>query len=98
MIYQQVDLSVYTSEICIVTMRPTGKYCLYYTAFLSNNCLFLHRTILLAYPTNNGINPYCRQGQDFGDEYFAELDMIESVEGRKEGYESDVDEGQYNLT
>ena len=35
-----------------------------------------------------------RQGQDFGDEYFAELDMIESVEGRKEGYESDVDEGK----
>ena len=38
-----------------------------------------------------------RQGQDFGDEYFAELDMIESVEGRKEGYESDVDEGEYYL-
>ena len=38
-----------------------------------------------------------RQGQDFGDEYFAELDMIESVEGRKEGYESDVDEGEYHL-
>ena len=38
-----------------------------------------------------------RQGQDFGDEYFAELDMIESVEGRKEGYESDVDEGEYLL-
>ena len=49
-------------------------------------------------PYHNDINPYCRQGQDFGDEYFAELDMIESVEGRKEGYESDVDEGQYNLT
>lgn len=40
---------------------------------------------------------YSRQGQDFGDEYFAELDMIESVEGRKEGYESDVDEGEYYL-
>ena len=38
-----------------------------------------------------------RQGQDFGDEYFAELDMIESVEGRKEGYESDVDEGKYKM-
>ena len=38
-----------------------------------------------------------RQGQDFGDEYFAELDMIESVEGRKEGYESDVDEGEYHF-
>ena len=35
-----------------------------------------------------------RQGQDFGDEYFAELDMIESVEGRKEGYESDVEDGK----
>ena len=39
-----------------------------------------------------------RQGQDFGDEYFAELDMIESVEGRKEGYESDVDEGKYKIS
>ena len=39
-----------------------------------------------------------RQGQDFGDEYFAELDMIEVVEMRKEGYESDVDEGKYPKT
>ena len=31
-----------------------------------------------------------RQGRDFGDEYFADLDMIEVVESRKEGYESDV--------
>ncbi|CAB4068677.1 SETDB1 [Lepeophtheirus salmonis] len=31
-------------------------------------------------------------GQDFGDEYFAELDMIEAVERRKEGYESDCGE------
>jgi hypothetical protein len=30
------------------------------------------------------------QGQNFGDEYFAELDMIETVERHKEGYESDV--------
>merc|ERR1712203_433165 len=48
-------------------------------------------------------NLYCNdeantQGQDFGDEYFAELDMIESVEGRKEGYESDVDEELLNET
>jgi len=35
-----------------------------------------------------------KQGQNFGDEYFAELDMIEVVEKRKDGYESDVsDEG-----
>ena len=35
-----------------------------------------------------------KQGQNFGDEYFAELDMIEVIERRKEGYESDVsDEG-----
>merc|ERR1711915_439998 len=34
------------------------------------------------------------QGKEFGDEYFADLDMIEVVEGRKDGYESDVsDEG-----
>ena len=31
-----------------------------------------------------------KQGQNFGDEYFAELDMIEVVERRKDGYESDV--------
>ena len=35
-----------------------------------------------------------KQGQDFGDEYFAELDLIEVVEGRKDGYESDY-EGIY---
>jgi len=35
-----------------------------------------------------------KQGTAFGDAYFADLDMIEVVEGRKEGYESDVsDEG-----
>merc|ERR1712111_332414 len=36
-----------------------------------------------------------KTGQDFGDEYFAELDLIEVIEGRKEGYESDYegDEG-----
>ena len=34
------------------------------------------------------------QGTAFGDDYFADLDMIEVVEGRKDGYESDVsDEG-----
>ena len=26
-----------------------------------------------------------KTGQDFGDEYFAELDLIEVIEGRKEG-------------
>ncbi len=31
-------------------------------------------------------------GQDFGDEYFAELDLIEVVERNKEGYESDIDD------
>ena len=35
-----------------------------------------------------------KQGQNFGDEYFAELDMIEVIERRKDGYESeDSDEG-----
>ena len=35
-----------------------------------------------------------KRGKDFGDEYFADLDMIEIVEDRKTGYESDVsDEG-----
>ena len=37
-----------------------------------------------------------KQGQSFGDEYFAELDLIEVVEGRKEGYESDY-EGDVEL-
>ena len=31
-------------------------------------------------------------GKNFGDEYFAELDMIETVERNKEGYESDIDD------
>ena len=37
---------------------------------------------------------YClhlQDGQQFGDEYLAELDYIEVVERQKEGYESDVD-------
>merc|ERR1711936_254376 len=35
-----------------------------------------------------------KQGQNFGDEYFAELDMIEVIEKRKDGFESDdSDEG-----
>ena len=29
-------------------------------------------------------------GKNFGDEYFAELDLVENVEGHKEGWESDV--------
>jgi len=42
------------------------------------------------YSTQEG-NTY---GKNFGDEYFADLDLIEVVESRKEGYESDVsDEG-----
>ena len=32
------------------------------------------------------------QGENYGDEYFAELDMIEVVERGKEGYESDYDD------
>lgn len=31
-----------------------------------------------------------RQGRDFGDEYFADLDLLENVERHKEGWESDV--------
>ncbi|KAG5682648.1 hypothetical protein PVAND_011987 [Polypedilum vanderplanki] len=34
-------------------------------------------------------NALC-QGQDHGDEYFAELDLIENAEARKDGYESGV--------
>ena len=30
-------------------------------------------------------------GQNYGDEYFAELDLIETLERHKEGYESDYD-------
>ena len=42
------------------------------------------------YNTQEG-NTY---GKNFGDEYFADLDLIEIVESKKEGYESDVsDEG-----
>ena len=32
-----------------------------------------------------------QDGKQYGDEYLAELDFIEVVEGQKEGYESDVD-------
>jgi len=32
------------------------------------------------------------QGKNFGDEYFADLDLIEMVERQKEGYEEDVQE------
>ena len=46
-------------------------------------------------------NLYCgdegnKQGTAFGDAYFADLDMIEVVEGRKEGYESDVSDEGFN--
>ena len=34
------------------------------------------------------------QGTAFGDMYFADLDMIDNVERRKEGYESDPDEDE----
>ena len=37
-----------------------------------------------------------KQGQNFGDEYFAELDMIEVIERRKDGYESDVSDEGYD--
>ena len=37
-----------------------------------------------------------KQGQNFGDEYFAELDMIEVIERRKDGYESDVSDEGFN--
>ena len=35
-----------------------------------------------------------RQGQNYGDEYFADLDLIEIVERNKEGYKSDVSEDE----
>lgn len=47
-------------------------------------------------------NLYCTEeanvhGQNFGDEYFAELDMIETVEKQKEGYESDYDDEECEI-
>lgn len=39
--------------------------------------------------TEKDANALC-QGLDHGDEYFAELDLIENAENRKEGYESGV--------
>ena len=57
----------------------------------------LNKYLLFFLPLHYDKSFISRQGQDFGDEYFAELDMIESVEGRKEGYESDVDEGEYHF-
>ena len=32
-----------------------------------------------------------KNGKQFGDEYLAELDLIECIEQAKDGYESDVD-------
>ena len=38
------------------------------------------------------IGAWLQDGKAFGDEYLAELDLIEVVEGYKENYESDVEE------
>jgi histone-lysine N-methyltransferase SETDB1 len=37
---------------------------------------------------------HLQDGQQYGDEYLAELDYIEVVERQKEGYESDVAEDE----
>ena len=37
---------------------------------------------------------FVQDGQQYGDEYLAELDYIEVVERTKEGYESDVNEDE----
>jgi len=39
-----------------------------------------------------GVDESNSQGKNHGDEYFADLDLIENVEKQKEGYESDVEE------
>ena len=83
MIFQLAALFVSTLEICTAMIKQIGKELDYK---FKDSC-------------NKTKDNQCglfifRQGQDFGDEYFAELDMIEVVEMRKEGYESDVDEGK----
>ena len=44
--------------------------------------MYFHCNLLLSYP---------QDGQQYGDEYLAELDFIEVVERGKEGYESEAE-------
>ena len=96
MIFQLAASFVSTLEICTAMIKQIGKELDYKRLFLNTEAKFKDSC------NKTKDNPCSlfifRQGQDFGDEYFAELDMIEVVEMRKEGYESDVDEGKYPKT
>ena len=99
MIFQLAALFVSTLEICTAMIKQIG-YELYYIRLCLNTETKFKDSCNIKKDNHCGLFIF-RQGQDFGDEYFAELDMIEVVEMRKEGYESDVDEGKcpktYNL-
>ena len=96
MTFHLAALFVSTLEICTAMIKQIGKELHYIRLSLNVEAKFKDSCNK---PKDNQWGLFIfRQGQDFGDEYFAELDMIEVVEMRKEGYESDVDEGKYPKT
>lgn len=74
----QVRLQVFKTE-----KKGWGLRCLDDLAKGNFICIYAGQLL-----TEQGAN---EDGQQFGDEYLAELDYIEVVERQKEGYESDVD-------
>jgi histone-lysine N-methyltransferase SETDB1 len=56
-------------------------------------CDIPHGNFICIYVGNLYTNESANElGKDMGDEYFAELDLIEAVERNKDGYESDVED------
>lgn len=52
--------------------------------------LLLANTIKLLYSSQSPLFCLLQGGREYGDEYFAELDFIETCESVKEGYEEEV--------
>ncbi|KAL2725053.1 histone-lysine N-methyltransferase eggless-like [Vespula squamosa] len=70
--------------------RGWGIRCLTDIPLGSFICIYAGRLL-----TEQGAN---EGGKNYGDEYLAELDYVEVVEGMKEGYESDVFDSEMSLT
>ncbi|KAK2580401.1 hypothetical protein KPH14_006152 [Odynerus spinipes] len=70
--------------------RGWGIRCLTDIPLGSFICIYAGRLL-----TEQGAN---EGGKNYGDEYLAELDYVEVVEGMKEGYESDVFEPEMSVT
>ena len=64
-------------KLCTSKQRRLRHFKLFFFSLGGFICIYVGNLY-----TNEEAN---KQGQDFGDEYFAELDLIEVVEGRKEG-------------